>query len=215
MFAERDFHRVLVSEVASRAGVGKGTVYLYFPTKDRLHRVALEASLERVAGEVERAAEADAPAEAVLREIVVSILRFFWRRPHLLTLVVRYEQRHTRSAGERRRRVMRAVERVLVRHRIGGNGNRHLAFHLARHLGLRVGGEGAHHGHRALDRPHGDVGDRHRDRVGLAGCARRLGRRAPAAAGGRSEEERERRELPHAAAPRCRRVAAGAPMPWR
>src|SRR5207249_7367688 len=59
--------------------------------------------------------------------IVVSILRFFWRRPHLLTLVVRYEQRHNRSAGERRRRVMRADERVLARHRIGGNGNRHLA----------------------------------------------------------------------------------------
>src|SRR5207244_572865 len=50
VFAERDFHRVLVSEVASRAGVGKGTVYLYFPTKDHLHRVALEASLERLAG---------------------------------------------------------------------------------------------------------------------------------------------------------------------
>ena len=128
MFAERDFHRVLVSEVAARAGVGKGTVYLYFPTKDHLHRVALEASLERLAGEVERAAEADAPAAAVLGEIVLSILRFFWRRPHLLTLVVRYEQRHTRSAGERRRRVMRAVEDVLARHRICGNGTgRHLA----------------------------------------------------------------------------------------
>ena len=100
VFAERDFHRVLVSEVASRARVGKGTVYLYFPTKDHLHRVALEASLEGVAAEVERAAEAEAPAEAVLREIVVSILRFFWRRPHLLTLVVRYEQRHTRPASD-------------------------------------------------------------------------------------------------------------------
>src|SRR5439155_884711 len=122
VFAERDFHRVLVSEVASRAGVGKGTVYLYFPTKDRLHRVALEASLERVAGEVERAAEADAPAEAVLREIVVSILRFFWRRPHLLTLVVRYEQRHTRSAGERRRRVMRAGGRGRQARRGHGDG---------------------------------------------------------------------------------------------
>jgi len=54
----------------------------------------------------------------VLARDVVSILRFFWRRPHLLTLVVRYEQRPTRSAGERRRRVMRAVERVLARHRI-------------------------------------------------------------------------------------------------
>ena len=95
VFAERDFHRVLVSEVASRAGVGKGTVYLYFPTKDDLHRAALEGSLERLAAEVERAAEADAPVEALLRDIVLSILRFFWRRHHLLTLVQRYERRTT------------------------------------------------------------------------------------------------------------------------
>jgi AcrR family transcriptional regulator len=116
VFAERDFHQVLVSEVASRAGVGKGTVYLYFPTKDALHRVALEASLEGVAAEVERAAEADAPVDAVLYEIVLTILRFFWRRPHLLTLVQRYEQRHQRVARQRRQRLVQAVARVLARH---------------------------------------------------------------------------------------------------
>jgi AcrR family transcriptional regulator len=128
VFAERDFHQVLVSEVASRAGVGKGTVYLYFPTKDHLHRGALEASLERVAGEVERAADADAPASQVLRDVVVAILRFFWRRQHLLTLVQRYEQRYGRRARERRQRVVGAVERALARHRLGGSGNgRHLA----------------------------------------------------------------------------------------
>src|SRR5262245_5393350 len=54
VFAERDFHRVQVSEVASRAGVGKGTVYLYFPTKDALHRVALQARLDGLAAEVDR-----------------------------------------------------------------------------------------------------------------------------------------------------------------
>src|SRR5207244_8638735 len=106
VFAERDFHQVHVSEVASRAGVGKGTVYLYFPTKDHLHRGALEASLERLADEVERAADASASAGETLREIVAAILRFFWRRPHLLTLVQRYEQQHARRARERRRRVV-------------------------------------------------------------------------------------------------------------
>jgi len=123
VFAERDFHQALVSEVASRAGVGKGTVYLYFPTKDHLHRRALEASLERIAAEVERAAEADAPVGAVLREIVVAILRFFWRKPHLLTLVQRYEQRHPRLARERRQRVLDAVDRTLARHHLVGAGN--------------------------------------------------------------------------------------------
>jgi AcrR family transcriptional regulator len=128
VFAERDFHQVLVSEVASRAGVGKGTVYLYFPTKDHLHRGALEASLERVAAEVEGAAAADAPAGEVLRQIVAVILRFFWRRQHLLTLVQRYEQRYGRRARGRRQRVLRAVEQMLARHRLGGSGHaRHLA----------------------------------------------------------------------------------------
>ena len=60
VFAERDFHRVQVSDVATRAGVGKGTVYLYFPTKDDLHRAALEASLERLAADVEAAVAARA-----------------------------------------------------------------------------------------------------------------------------------------------------------
>jgi AcrR family transcriptional regulator len=123
VFEKRDFHQVLVSEVAARAGVGKGTVYLYFPTKDELHRGALEASLERVALDVEAAAEQAAPTSEVLRQIVVVILHFFWRRPHLLTLVQRYEQRRPRRASERRRRVVRAVERALARHRIGGGGN--------------------------------------------------------------------------------------------
>ena len=128
VFAERDFHQVLVSEVASRAGVGKGTVYLYFPTKDHLHRGALEASLERVAAEVEGAAAADAPAGEVLRQIVAVILRFFWRRQHLLTLVQRYEQRYGRRARGRRERVLRAVAQMLARHRLGGSGHaRHLA----------------------------------------------------------------------------------------
>jgi len=122
VFAERDFHEVHVDEVATRAGVGKGTLYLYFPTKDDLQQGALRGSLERLAAEVETAAAAEAPVDAVLRDMVVSILRFFWRRPHLLTLVQRFEQRAPRRSRERRRRVLGAIAGVLARHRLGGNG---------------------------------------------------------------------------------------------
>jgi len=128
VFAERDFHRVQVSEVATRAGVGKGTVYLYFPTKDALHQVALQASLERLAEEVEAAAAAGRPVDETLEAIVLGILRFFWRRQHLLTLLQRYEQRRSRRAGARGHRALIAVEQVLARSRLGGpNGARHLA----------------------------------------------------------------------------------------
>jgi AcrR family transcriptional regulator len=128
VFAERDFHRVQVSDVAERAGVGKGTVYLYFPTKDHLHRAALEASLDGIRAEVQTAVDADAPAEETLRKIVLAVLRFFWRRQHLLTVVQRYEHADGRRAALRRERVVRAVEDVLGRHRLGGTrSERHLA----------------------------------------------------------------------------------------
>jgi AcrR family transcriptional regulator len=121
VFAERDFHRVQVSDVAERAGVGKGTVYLYFPTKDDLHRAALEASLDVIRVEVDAAVAADAPVDAALRQIVLAVLRFFWRRQHLLTVIQRYEHADGRRGQLRRQRVVRAVEDVLGRERLGGS----------------------------------------------------------------------------------------------
>jgi AcrR family transcriptional regulator len=122
VFAERDFHRVQVSEVATRAKVGKGTVYLYFPTKDDLHKVALEGSLQQLATDLEQAAAADAPVEGALRDMVLTILRFFWKRQHLLTIVQRYEQQARRGVRGRQHRALLAVEGVLARHRLGGAG---------------------------------------------------------------------------------------------
>ena len=128
VFAERDFHRVQVSDVAERAGVGKGTVYLYFPTKDDLHRAALEASLDGIRHEVDAALAAEATAAVALRRIVLALLQFFWKRQHLLTVIQRYEQVSGRRARIRRQRVVSAVEEVLGRHRLGGTrGDRHLS----------------------------------------------------------------------------------------
>jgi AcrR family transcriptional regulator len=127
VFAERAFHQVQVSEVAERAGVGKGTVYLYFPTKDDLHRAALEASLDSIRVDVEAAVKGAAPLEETLRLIVLSVIRFFWKRQHLLTVIQRYEAANGRRAQLRRQRVVRALEEVLARHRVGANGaERHL-----------------------------------------------------------------------------------------
>jgi len=116
VFADRDFHQVQVSDVAERAGVGKGTVYLYFPTKDDLHRAALEASLEPIGIEVDAAVGGAAPADVTLRLIVLAVLRFFWKRQHLLTVIQRYEHGNGRRASYRRHRVLRAVERITERH---------------------------------------------------------------------------------------------------
>ncbi|MDL4813022.1 TetR/AcrR family transcriptional regulator [Actinomadura opuntiae] len=51
-------------EVARRAGVGIGTVFRHFPTKESLLEAVLVALLERVAGEARELASAADPGEA-------------------------------------------------------------------------------------------------------------------------------------------------------
>jgi AcrR family transcriptional regulator len=54
VFAERGYGAAKLDEVAHRAGVAKGTVFVYFPTKEDLFRAVaqaiLAAHLERLAG---------------------------------------------------------------------------------------------------------------------------------------------------------------------
>lgn len=47
VFAERGYFKSPVSEIARRAGVADGTVYLYFKSKDDLLRTAIDRRFER------------------------------------------------------------------------------------------------------------------------------------------------------------------------
>jgi AcrR family transcriptional regulator len=71
VFLERGFESARLDEVAQRAGVAKGTLYLYFPSKEALFE-ALIGSL--IASPFQAAGEAmlkqDVPAEAMLRGLL-------------------------------------------------------------------------------------------------------------------------------------------------
>lgn len=76
-FAASAFDELTMSDVARRAGLAKGTLYLYFPTKETLLLALLERSLERYLGDLERAfAAADAPREpdAAAERLVAPLL---------------------------------------------------------------------------------------------------------------------------------------------
>lgn len=89
LFATRPFHRVLLSDVATAAGVGKGTVYLYFTSKDELYFAVLQRGLEELVDQVGRRLEADASAsprehlEAIVRDFV----EYAYGNPHLMELM--------------------------------------------------------------------------------------------------------------------------------
>ncbi|MBU1236594.1 MAG: TetR/AcrR family transcriptional regulator [Gammaproteobacteria bacterium] len=74
VFAERGFAATRLDEVAKRAGVSKGTIYLYFDSKEALFKAAVESAIIPAleAGEAIAADPAKSPGEA-LREFV-----FWW-----------------------------------------------------------------------------------------------------------------------------------------
>ena len=75
LFASQPFHKVLLSDVAESAGVGKGTVYTYFKNKDDLYLSVLYCGfsqlVERLGERVdENALSPRENLEATIREIV-------------------------------------------------------------------------------------------------------------------------------------------------
>jgi AcrR family transcriptional regulator len=117
VFADREFHEVLIDDVAAQAGVGKGTVYRYFRTKEELYfETILQAFDELTATLTEGLLEEVSPTRR-LEGIVRESLRFAWERRHLLSLLQGDEHRFAMREAElrrRRERIMALVQKVIL-----------------------------------------------------------------------------------------------------
>jgi AcrR family transcriptional regulator len=70
-FAERGFAATKLDDIAAKAGVSKGTVYLYFPSKEELFKtVVRESLLPNIARAEELLADPEMPAAAQLRGLL-------------------------------------------------------------------------------------------------------------------------------------------------
>lgn len=116
VFSAREFHTVPVEDVATAAGVGKGTLYLYFPTKEQLFYATILDALDVLLAELEDAVR-DRASEDALRAFTRCFLGFFWKRRHLAVLMGRYEHKQREPEGEawrqRRERVVALACRIL------------------------------------------------------------------------------------------------------
>ncbi|MFO7742086.1 MAG: TetR/AcrR family transcriptional regulator [Anaerolineae bacterium] len=83
MFFENGFHHATVDSVAERAEVSKGTVYLYFASKEALLAHLLLEGLEELVSELEHACvtATDLPADQQLKTLALAYLDFFDRDP--------------------------------------------------------------------------------------------------------------------------------------
>ena len=73
-FAERGFAATRLDEIATRAGVTRGTLYLYFDSKEELFKAVVRQSIGPVLSRVgDMAATATAPTPELLRQVILAI----------------------------------------------------------------------------------------------------------------------------------------------
>jgi len=87
VFATYGFANTQVQTIANHVGVGNGTVYRYFPTKEQLFLSAVERGLKELETELD-AVEARLDGIELMREAIRIYFAFFQRRPEMAELFI-------------------------------------------------------------------------------------------------------------------------------
>jgi TetR/AcrR family fatty acid metabolism transcriptional regulator len=114
VFTEREFHEVKMDDLARASGVGKGTLYRYFPGKRELYLALVFDGLDRLHAEVERELEGPGPPVRKVERIVRCILALFWERQLFFTLLHRGESRSQGADAEEWARRRTGLARLLA-----------------------------------------------------------------------------------------------------
>ncbi len=73
----RNFHDIKMENIAVQAGVAKGTLYLYFPTKEKLFQSLAKEMGQKIFQEWQSIWEKTSPGEERLKALIFSQLKFF------------------------------------------------------------------------------------------------------------------------------------------
>lgn len=117
VFAERDYHAVTMDEIAQRSGVGKGTLYRYFDSKEDLFIALMDEGLALLADRLEEEQKAEVPPAETLSRMIHTIVRSFCRHLPFFRILNgdkgRIIVRKKQLFQERRRRMVITLGRVL------------------------------------------------------------------------------------------------------
>lgn len=88
LFASLPFHKVTLEDIAAKAGVGKGTLYVYFPSKEELFSAIVREGFGQIVDQLKRrlAGPGVSPAEG-LRHVVAELFRFAFAHPEYFELM--------------------------------------------------------------------------------------------------------------------------------
>jgi AcrR family transcriptional regulator len=111
-FSARGFAATRLDDIARRAGVAKGTIYLYFRDKEALFQELVRTMLSPIVGQLAAAPLGDLPARMVAEAIADMFVReiFGTRRKDVIRLIITEGQRFPKLAEVYYREV---IERVV------------------------------------------------------------------------------------------------------
>ncbi len=87
LFAEREFELVLIDNVAAHAGVGKGSVYRQFKSKEELYAAAVINGFTELQREIRAALAGSNSTRDQIATIVRHTIKFFWTRRQFFALL--------------------------------------------------------------------------------------------------------------------------------
>lgn len=87
LFAERGYATCDMSAIAAELQIAKGTVYLYFKSKEELFLSAIESGIARMQAEIQSVSR-NAKGLAYISQVVEAYLGFFDRNPQVVELFV-------------------------------------------------------------------------------------------------------------------------------
>ena len=123
LFAAHPFHKVLLSDVAEAAGVGKGTLYIYFKNKEDLYLSVLyngfAGLIERIRCRLDQCQLGPMEnLEAAINEIV----QFAYQNPHMFELMRNVPWREVIDSARwaAKRREFKALIESIIRRGIAG-----------------------------------------------------------------------------------------------
>jgi AcrR family transcriptional regulator len=76
LLARSGYKKMTMEDLAQEVGIGKGTIYLHFPSKEEVVLSHVDRIIERLKVELRRLAESDRPPSARLREMLVARVLF-------------------------------------------------------------------------------------------------------------------------------------------
>jgi AcrR family transcriptional regulator len=122
VFAERGFEQATIADIAEIAGIAKGTVYLYYPSKQHIYSAALHRAATDLAVCARSAMAHETRVSGQVRAFIESTLRYFDGHRDVLRLCCSEAGRPCAQfdgppgeAGDRFKEPVKALEPVLHR----------------------------------------------------------------------------------------------------